>query len=68
MAEIKIGDLVSWKAGQKTKVGVVRNVNEDGSCMIDLTTAAGHFEERISGARLSRLTSTTEPEQPVQPE
>jgi len=23
MAEIKIGDLVSWRAGQKTKVGVV---------------------------------------------
>lgn len=59
MAEIMVGDLVSWTAGQKSKVGVVREVNADGSCTVDLTTTAGRFEERISAARLVRLTSTT---------
>lgn len=63
MAEIKVGDLVSWAAGQKTKVGVVRTVNEDGSCTIDLSTTAGRFEERIGAARLVRLTSTVDPSQ-----
>lgn len=63
MEEIKVGDLVSWKAGQKTKVGVVRAMHQDGSCTIDLSTAAGRFEERIGAARLTRLTSTVEPSQ-----
>jgi len=63
MAEITVGDLVSWTAGQKTKVGVVRVVNEDGSCTVDLSTTAGRFEERIGAARLVRLTSTVEPAQ-----
>ena len=63
MADFKVGDLVSWSAGQKTKVGVVRAVNEDGSCAVDLSTPAGRFEERIGAARLTRLTSTVEPSQ-----
>lgn len=68
MTDIKVGDLVNWQAGQKMKVGVVKGVNDDGSCTIDLTTAAGRFEERISASRLQRLTSTTEPGQAVPPE
>ena len=64
MAGITVGDLVSWTAGQKTKVGVVREVNADGSCTVDITTTAGRFEERISAARLERLTSTAAPAQP----
>lgn len=63
MAEIIVGDLVQWTAGQKTKVGVVRVLNPDGSCTVDLTTAAGRFEERISAGRLERLTSTVAPSQ-----
>lgn len=62
MADIRVGDLVSWKSGQRTKVGVVKGVNEDGSCTIDYTTTAGRYEERISGARLQRITSTIESE------
>ncbi|MDD5556159.1 MAG: hypothetical protein PHN82_02800 [bacterium] len=64
MADIRIGDLVSWKSGQKTKVGVVRQVNEDGSCTIDYTTTTGRFEERIGAGRLERITSTVDGEAP----
>ncbi|MCX6357561.1 MAG: hypothetical protein NT045_06785 [Candidatus Aureabacteria bacterium] len=60
MAEIRVGDLVNWCTGEKTKVGVVRGIDPDGSCVIDVTTAAGRFEERINPSRLTRLTSTTE--------
>ena len=63
MADIRGGDLVSWQTGQKTKVGVVRALNEDGSCTVDMSTPAGRFEERIGAARLTRLTSTVEPAQ-----
>jgi hypothetical protein len=55
MAEIGVGDLVRWQAGQKTKVGVVRVVNSDGSCTVDLSTTAGRFEERIGAARLEQI-------------
>jgi len=62
VTDIKVGDLVSWASNEKTRVGVVSVVHEDGSCTIDLTTQAGRFEQRISGARLHRITSTTEPQ------
>lgn len=62
MADIKVGDLVRWQSGGKTKVGVVKTVNEDGTCTIDLTTQAGRFDERIRAARLERITSTIESE------
>ena len=64
MAEIKVGDLVSWQSGEKTKVGVVKAVAEDGTCTIDLSTRAGRFEEHIRASRLTRITSTIEPEPP----
>jgi len=62
MSDIKVGDLVSWTSNEKTRVGVVRVVHEDGSCTIDCSTQAGRFEQLISGARLQRITSTIEPE------
>ena len=62
VTDIKVGDLVSWTSSEKTRVGVVKVAHEDGSCTIDCTTQAGRFEQRISGARLQRITSTTEPE------
>jgi uncharacterized protein YijF (DUF1287 family) len=61
VAAIRAGDLVSWRSGERTKVGVVKCVHEDGSCTVDYTTTAGRFEERISSGRLQRITSTVEP-------
>ncbi len=66
MTEIREGDLVSWRSGERTKVGVVKRVHEDDSCTIDYTTTAGRFEERISSGRLQRITSTIEPEGPAE--
>ena len=62
MAEIKVGDLVNWTSGEKTRVGVVKAVNYDNTCTIELTTKAGRFDERISVSRLARITSTIEAE------
>jgi hypothetical protein len=62
VTDIRVGDLVSWTSNEKTRVGVVRIVHEDGSCTIDCTTRAGRFEQRIGGARLQRISSTIEPE------
>ena len=63
MAEINVGDLVSWKSGEQTRVGVVKAVNEDGTCTIDMTVRSGRIDERIRAARLERITSTIESEE-----
>jgi hypothetical protein len=58
MTEIREGDLVSWQSADKNRVGVVKVVNTDGTCTIDVSTRAGRFEERIRATRLNRITST----------
>ncbi len=62
MAEIKVGDLVNWTSGEKMRAGVVKAVNDDNTCTIELTIKAGRFDERISIPRLARITSTIEAE------
>jgi hypothetical protein len=63
MSEIEPGDLVRWQSGEKVRVGVVRSVNDDNTCTIDMTTRAGRFEEKIRTTRLERITSTVKPAQ-----
>lgn len=65
MADIKVGDLVSWLSGEKTKVGVVKAVNENGTCTVDVSTRSGRFDENIRTERLERITSTVESEAPA---
>jgi hypothetical protein len=63
MSEIESGDLVRWQSGEKVRVGVVKSVNDDNTCTIDMTTRAGRFEEKIRTSRLERITSTVTPAQ-----
>ena len=63
MSEIEPGDLVRWQSGEKERVGVVKSVNDDNTCTIDITTRAGRFEEKIRTSRLERITSTVKPAQ-----
>lgn len=64
MAEAKVGDLVRWKAGANERVGVVREVKPDGTCVIERQAKEGDLIEEIRPARLERITSTTQPEAP----
>ena len=59
--EIKIGDLVQWESGDRSRVGVVKSVNPDGTCTVSRQTAAGSIEDKIRADRLEVITSTTEP-------
>jgi surface antigen len=61
MAEIKVGDLVQWEAGERSRAGVVKSVNPDGSCTVSRQTPAGEVEEKIKTGRLETITSTIEP-------
>ena len=60
MSEIKIGDLVQWETGDKTRVGVVKEVNMDGTAVINVPTTEGSREEKIKTKRLEVITSTIE--------
>ncbi len=60
MSEIKIGDLVQWETGDKTRVGVVKEVNMDGTAVINVPTTEGSREEKIKTERLEVITSTIE--------
>ena len=60
MSEIKIGDLVQWETGAKTRVGVVKEVNIDGTAVINVPTTDGSREEKIKTERLEVITSTIE--------
>ncbi len=60
MSEIKIGDLVQWETGAKTRVGVVKEVNTDGTAVINVPTTEGSREEKIKTERLEVITSTIE--------
>jgi hypothetical protein len=63
MSEIKIGDLVQWETGAKTRVGVVKEVNMDGTAVINVPTTEGSREEKIKTERLEVITSTIESDQ-----
>ncbi len=60
MSEIKTGDLVQWETGNKTRVGVVKEVREDGTSVINIPTTYGSREETIKTDRLKVITSTIE--------
>jgi len=60
MSEIKIGDLVQWETGDKTRVGVIKEVNMDGTAVINVPTTKGSREEKIKTERLEVITSTIE--------
>ena len=63
MSEIEVGDLVQWKSGNNLKVGVVKKVAKDGACTVSIQTSKGTREDKIKAERLTRLTSTTKPEE-----
>jgi len=62
MSEIKIGDLVQWETGAKTRVGVVKSIDGAGIATINVPTTGGSREERIKSERLQVITSTIESE------
>ena len=61
MAEIKVGDLVRWETGDRSRVGVVKSVDPDGTCTVNVQTISGSAKEKIKTDRLEVITSTTEP-------
>ncbi len=63
MSEIKVGDLVQWETGAKTRVGVVKAVNPDGTSIINVPPTEGSREEKIKTERLEVITSTIETDQ-----
>ena len=65
MAELKVGDLVRWKAGTNERVGVIREIKPDGVCVIERQTKEGDLTEEISPGRIERIASTVEPEAPA---
>jgi len=60
MSDIQIGDLVQWETGDKTRVGVVKEVSTDGTSTINVPTTEGSREEKIKTERLEVITSTIE--------
>lgn len=62
MDEVKIGDLVQWEAGTRTRVGVVKKVNKDGTCAVSIQVAGTSRQEEIKTKRLTTITSTIRPE------
>ncbi|MEA1927705.1 MAG: hypothetical protein U9N73_05825 [Candidatus Auribacterota bacterium] len=58
MNDINIGDLVQWESGSKPRVGVVKEVNQDGTALINIPTTEGSREEKIRTERLEVITST----------
>jgi hypothetical protein len=63
MSDIQIGDLVQWETGDKTRVGVVKEVSADGTSIINVPTTEGSREEKIKTERLEVITSTIESDQ-----
>lgn len=63
MAEIKIGDLVVWEAGEETRAGVVKDIGGDGTATISRKTDSGQVEIKIRSERLEAITSTTTPKE-----
>jgi hypothetical protein len=62
MSTIKIGDLVQWETGAKTRVGVVKSIDGGGIATINVPTTGGSREEKIKAERLQVITSTIESE------
>jgi len=63
MSEIKTGDLVQWEAGNSAKAGVVKKVNDDGTCVVSRRGKSGDETITVRTARLERITSTTQSEE-----
>lgn len=62
MRDIKVGDLVQWETGAKTRVGVVKEFEAGGTAVINVPTTGGSREEKIKSERLQLITSTVESE------
>ncbi len=62
MRDIKVGDLVQWDTGVRTRVGVVKKIEAGGTAVINVPTTAGSREEKIKAERLQLITSTVESE------
>jgi hypothetical protein len=62
---IRVGDLVRWEAGEKTRAGVVTSANPDGTCSINVQTPVGTIAMRIRSQRLERIVSTVAPLAPL---
>ncbi len=62
MSAIKVGDLVQWETGAKTRVGVVKSIDDGGIATINVPTTGGSREEQIKAERLQVITSTIEAE------
>lgn len=60
MSEIKVGDLVQWETGTKTRVGVVKSIDKGGTAAINVPTTNGSRVEKINVDRLQVITSTIE--------
>ena len=61
---VKLGDLVEWQAGEKTRAGVVKSINPDGTCSVSIADQCGTIYQKIRSFRLKRIVSTVEPEPP----
>ena len=59
ITRIEAGDLVKWKTKERTKVGVVLDVEDDGTCTIDISEKGVRRTEKIRAQRLELIISTT---------
>lgn len=53
---IRSGDLVSWEARGRTQAGVVKEIQSDGNCIVNVPTTGGSREEKVPLSRLTVLT------------
>lgn len=71
VGSVRVGDLVKWQTKERTKVGVVTEIADDGTCTIDITEKGDRRMEKIRAQRLEVIISTTKPgpgtEQPGNP-
>lgn len=67
ITRIEAGDLVKWKTKERTKVGVVLDVEEDGTCTIDISEKGARRTEKIRAQRLELIISTTKPGAETEP-
>ena len=65
--QVQVGDLVKWQTKERTKVGVVVSVEEDGTCTIDITEKGVRRTEKIRGQRLEVIISTIKPGAKTEP-
>jgi hypothetical protein len=58
---VEVGDLVKWKTKERPKIGVVLDIEKDGTCVIDITDKGVRRTEKISAKRLELIISTVKP-------